>query len=102
MKKDSYSFHHWRVERSPGPIRAVPSPSPQPSPSGRGRILASQWTNRISLKHSSIARAHSLSQGERVGVRGNTTPLQRASRTTPEIVELHEPSGQAQGLFKGP
>src|SRR5439155_21531328 len=56
--------------RAPFDESTAPSPSPQPSPQGRGRIVFRLSTNRSVSGRSKRGRQHSLSLGERVGVRG--------------------------------
>ena len=80
--------------------RALPFPSPWPSPSGRGRILRwrlaqpSAVSSRRTSRITEPAADCSLSPWERVRVRGIGLPLDTATRTLPEIVELRVSSGR--------
>src|SRR5439155_102858 len=80
--------------------RASPSPSPRPSLSGRGRILRwrlaqpSAVSSRRTSRITGPAADCSLSPWERVRVRGIGLPLDTATRTLPEIVELRVSSGR--------
>src|SRR3989442_12912619 len=74
--------------RAPFDESTAPSPSPQPSPSGRGRIVFRLSTNRSVSGRSKRGRQHSLSLGERVGVRGK-----EPSELAPSVeVEIQRPT----------
>ncbi len=65
-------------------------------------MVASRPVHPGSLKHSSVVRSDSLSQIERVGVRGNRTQSNPAPWTTPGGVKLWESPRQSRGFPERP
>ena len=89
-----------RPERRLGPACSA-LPSPRPSPAGRGRNVRRAAKNPARLIVRNGFDSYSLSDRERVRVRGNHRNSDPAYRTTLGTVEHRQSSGTAGG-FPGP